>query len=219
MSDRQSLIFTLLAGEKSVHRGRELIPSIEELQFQNKDESHELSAHFPDQLSGSVGRAASCDNVIDNDNLLARLDGVGLHLEKVLAVLLLVALGLTRAGQLALLANRDKASAKPQGQAGAEKEPSSLQSNDNIGLLVTVGFEDVQFKATEESFVQGRIGEDRKDILEENARRREVGELAQSGAESYFKTGEFGGAGGMGGGVSGDLGGGGIWSLRGLREI
>lgn len=142
-----------------------------------------------------------------------------MHLEKVLAVLLLVALGLTRAGQLALLANRDKASAKPQGQAGAEKEPSSLQSNDNIGLLVTVGFEDVQFKATEESFVQGRIGEDRKDILEENARRREVGELAQSGAESYFKTGEFGGAGGMGGGVSGDLGGGGIWSLRGLREI
>jgi hypothetical protein len=139
-----------------------------------------------------------------------------LHLEKVLAVLFLVALGLARTGQLTLLANRDKASAKSQGQAGTEKEASSLQSNDNIGLLVTVGFEDVQFEATEEGFVQGRIGEDRKNILEENARGREVRELAQSGAESYFKTGEFGGAGGMGGGVSGDLGGGGIWSLRGL---
>lgn len=162
-------------------------------------------------------KLTGCDNVINNDNLLARLDGVGLHLEKVLAVLLLVALSLTRTGQLALLANRDKASAKSQGQAGAEKEASSLQSNDNIGLLVTVCFEDVQFEATEEGFVQGRIGEDRKDILEENARRGEVGELAQSGAQSYFKTGEFGGAGGMGGGVSGDLGGGGIWSLRGLR--
>jgi hypothetical protein len=162
-------------------------------------------------------KLTGCDNVIDNDNLLARLDGVGLHLEKVLAVLLLVALGFTRTGQLALLANRDKASAKSQGQAGAEKEASSLQSNDNIGLLVTVCFEDVQFEATEEGFVQGRIGEDRKDILEENARRGEVGELAQSGAKSYFKTGEFGGAGGMGGGVSGDFGGGGIWSLRGLR--
>lgn len=56
--------------------------------------------------------------------------------------------------------------------------------------------------------MEGWIGEDRKDIFEEDAGRREVRELTEGGAQAYFKTGEFGGAGGMGGGVSGDLGGG-----------
>lgn len=60
--------------------------------------------------------------------------------------------------------------------------------------------------------MQRGIGEDGEDVFEEDARRREVGKLAQGRAQSYLKTGEFGGAGGMGGGLSGDLGGGGIGS-------
>lgn len=54
------------------------------------------------------------------------------------------------------------------------------------------------------------ICKDREDIFEENSRRREVWELAEGPTKSYLKTGEFGGAGGMGGGLSGVLGGGGI---------
>lgn len=60
--------------------------------------------------------------------------------------------------------------------------------------------------------MQRGIGEDGEDVFEEDTRGREVGELAQGRTQSYLKTGEFGGAGGMGGGLSGDLGGGGIGS-------
>lgn len=62
--------------------------------------------------------------------------------------------------------------------------------------------------------MQRGIGEDGEDVFEEDTRGRKVGELAQGRAQSYLKTGEFGGAGGMGGGLSGDLGGGGIGSGR-----
>jgi hypothetical protein len=50
------------------------------------------------------------------------------------------------------------------------------------------------------SLVQLRIGEDGKDIFEQNTWRREVWKLSDGGVESYLKIGEFGGAGG--GGVS-----------------
>ncbi len=70
-------------------------------------------------------------------------------------------------------------------------------------------FEDVEFEAADEGFVHGVIGENRKDVFEENSGGREVRKLAQRRAQLYLKTGEFGGAGGSGGGVFGDLGGGG----------
>jgi hypothetical protein len=44
--------------------------------------------------------------------------------------------------------------------------------------------------------------EDGQDVLEEDARRGEVGELAEGAVEAYLKTGEFGGGGGIGGGES-----------------
>lgn len=71
----------------------------------------------------------------------------------------------------------------------------------------------MQLKASNQSFVEGRVCKDREDVFEEDSRRREVWELAEGRTESYFKTGEFGGAGGMGGGLSGVLGGGGIWFI------
>lgn len=148
------------------------------------------------------------NNVIHHDNLLTRLDGVGLHLEEILAVLLVVGLGHAGAGQLALLAHGNEAGTQAQGQARTDQEATGLQTDNDIGLLAGVALEDVQFQGADQGLVQGRVGEDGQDILEQDARRREVRELAQGGAQSYFKTGEFGGAGGMGGGVSGDLGGG-----------
>lgn len=72
-----------------------------------------------------------------------------------------------------------------------------------------VCLEDMQLKRSDEGFVQGWVGEEGQDIFEENAWFREIGELTKSSSKSYLKTGEFGGAGGMGGGVSGLFGGGG----------
>lgn len=44
------------------------------------------------------------------------------------------------------------------------------------------------------------IGEERHDVLEHDAFVREVGVLYERFRERHFKTGEFGGTGGIGGG-------------------
>ena len=75
----------------------------------------------------------------------------------------------------------------------------------------------MELETPDEGLVQRRIDEDGQDIFEQDTRRREVGELAQGGSKPYLKTGEFGGAGGIGGGVSGDFGGVGIGDNRSRR--
>lgn len=154
----------------------------------------------------------SSNNVINDQDLLAGLDGTGLHLEEILTILLLVALGLARTGELALLAHGDEASTQTQRQAGTHQEATGLEADNDIGLLITVVGDDVKFQGADQGLVQRRIGEDRKDILEQDSGRGEIRELAQGRAKSYLKTGEFGGAGGIGGGES-DFGG--IWESGG----
>jgi hypothetical protein len=128
-------------------------------------------------------------------------------LEKVLTVLLVISLGFTWTRQFALLADRNEAGAESQSQTGADKEASGLEADDNIGLFISVDLKDVELQAADEGFVQSVVGENRKDIFEQDTRGREIRKLAQGSAQLYLKTGEFGGAGGIGGGVSGDLGG------------
>lgn len=154
----------------------------------------------------------SSNNVINDEDLLAGLDGIGLHLEEILTVLLLVALGLTRTGELALLAHGNETSTQTKRQAGTHQEATGLEADNDIGLLATVVGDDVKFQGADQGLMQRRIGEDRKDILEQDSGRGEIRELAQGGAKSYLKTGEFGGAGGIGGGES-DFGG--IWESGG----
>lgn len=71
----------------------------------------------------------------------------------------------------------------------------------------------MQFETSNQGLVERDIGEDGKDVFEKDAGGWEIGELTQGTAQTYLKTGEFGGTGGMGGGESGDFGGGGIWLI------
>ena len=54
----------------------------------------------------------------------------------------------------------------------------------------------------DQSLEQAGVCEDGQNVLEQDARGGEVGELAQRALELYFKIGEFGGGGGTGGGES-----------------
>lgn len=123
------------------------------------------------------------------------------------SVLLLVALGHTLAGELALLPDRHEASTEPQRKSGAKEEATALKTNNNVDLafLANSGVEDgcdLELEGAHKVGEVGVVGENGHDILKEDAGRREVGELAQGGAQVYFKTGEFGGTGGIGGGES-----------------
>lgn len=46
-----------LAREESVNRRGELVASVEELQFEEEDETEEFAAHLLDQLTTGLGRA------------------------------------------------------------------------------------------------------------------------------------------------------------------
>lgn len=81
------------------------------------------------------GNCTSRDNIVHHDNFLSFLQGIRLHLEKVLPVLFLIDLGLARTGQLTLLPHRDKAGSQLQGQAGPEKEAPGLEADNDVRLL------------------------------------------------------------------------------------
>lgn len=158
------------------------------------------------------GFLTSSDNVVDNQDLLALLDGILLHLEEILAVLLDVLGRDARAGELALLANSGKGHTEAQSQGGAKEEATGVKTNNDIGLARGgKGLGDLQLEGVEEGGVGLRVGKEGHDVDKVDAGDGEVGELAQVLAEDYLCTGELGGGGGGGGGLSsrGILGGGG----------
>lgn len=140
------------------------------------------------------------DNVIHNQNLLAGLYGALLHLEEILAVLLLVGGGDAGSGELALLADRDEAGAELQCELRSEEEASSVQAHYDIGLGAEL--ENLELEGAEKSLVGGGVLEDGQDVDEVDAGDGEVGEATQGGKQAYLCTGEFGGTGGGGGGLS-----------------
>jgi hypothetical protein len=208
----------LLASKQGVDGRAELLAALEEIEFEDEDVLDDLSTELLDERAScrcgatwvllafgcpacsSSARPTSGNDVVDDEDLLARLDSVGLHLEEVCAVLLHVLGRLAGTGQLALLADGHKGSAEAQGQRGAEEEAAGIEANNDVGLLGALG--NVQLEGAQQRLVQRRIGEDGQDVLEQDAGGGEVGELAQGSLELYFKTGEFGGGGGMGGGES-----------------
>lgn len=55
---RKRCVYKLsLAREESVNRRGELVASVEELKFEEEDETEELAAHLLDQLTTGLGRA------------------------------------------------------------------------------------------------------------------------------------------------------------------
>lgn len=143
----------------------------------------------------------TCSNdIIHNQDLLAGLDGILLHLEEILTVLLLVRGGDAGTGELALLADGDEAGVQTQGERGAEEEAASVQADDDVGL--EAGLEDLQLEGAEEGVVGGGVLEDGQDVDEVDAGDGEVGEAAEGGEQAYLCAGEFGGTGGGGGGLS-----------------
>jgi hypothetical protein len=90
----------------------------------------------------------TCSNDIVNDqNLLSRLNAIALHLKEVFAIFLLVSGRLAGSRQLAFLPHRHEARTNSQCQTRAKQESSCFQSYNDIGLLLgCICFEDVQLQ-------------------------------------------------------------------------
>ncbi len=69
----------------------------------------------------------------------------------------------------------------------------------------------MELKSIDEGFVEGGVAEEGENVLKQNAWSGKVGKLAQRLVESYLKTGELGGGGGLTGGLS--------WGFRGIWTV
>lgn len=112
-----------------------LLSSIEEGQLHQEDEAKQLTAELADKVAGAGSGATGCNEIIDDDDLLTRLDTVALQLEEVLAVLLLKGFGLDFAGKLALFADWHEAGAKVVCKSGTKEESARLKGNYDVRLL------------------------------------------------------------------------------------
>lgn len=122
----------------------------------------------------------SRNDIIDNQHLLPLLDGIPLHLEEITAILLDILGRLTRPRQLAPLAHRHKAGAQSQRKTGAEQEATRIQAHDDIWLAGGAKLlRDGKLQRAQQALVQRGVGEDGQNVLEQDARLGEVGELAQ----------------------------------------
>src|SRR6185437_5272504 len=64
-----------------------LFAALEEVEFDGEAQACDLAAELADQLDGGLHRAAGGEQVIDDDDALAGLNGVEMDLERVAAVL------------------------------------------------------------------------------------------------------------------------------------
>jgi hypothetical protein len=124
----------LLACKESVDGCVELIATLEEIEFEDKNVAGNGAAEFlherasrrcratcstelaPSHCISHVRLLTSGNDVVDNQHLLSLLDCIGLHLEEIAAILLLVLGRLTGTRKLAPLPDRHKGSAQSQRQ-------------------------------------------------------------------------------------------------------
>jgi hypothetical protein len=155
----------------------------------------------------------SRNDIVHHKHILSRAYGIGLNFEIVFAILFLERGNFHRTRKLSLFANRNERCTQPEREGGTEQKAAGFETHNDTRLVVLpISLQNMQVQAANERVMKHRILKDGQDVLEQDTRLGKVRELSQSSAEGYFKTGEFGGAGGRGG--DGDLGGGAIVANR-----
>jgi len=98
----------------------ELRTSVQEGRFDDEEIFDRLSALFGDEFTCGRSRTSCCNEVINNYDVLARLDTSGLHLKYILAILLLVFSGDAFSREFPYLPDGDEGGLQPRGDDRAE---------------------------------------------------------------------------------------------------
>ncbi|KAH3670712.1 hypothetical protein OGAPHI_001227 [Ogataea philodendri] len=168
-----------LATQQGERWCRKLVSSFKEVEFHDEREFQDFSLTFLNEFSSGLGRASGGQDVVDDDDVGSLRDGLGLDLEKVLAVLFGECCRVQLTRQLSLLSNRNKACIDCQRKRWAEQEPSGLQSHDVVyGLVWERGLQ-VQLERSDEFVEQRRVSKDRQEVFEQNALGGEVRVLVE----------------------------------------
>src|SRR5581483_1854680 len=128
-------ILMALEGHQHVRLDAEpcqLLHAAELGQVDDERGADDVAAGALDELGRRLGRPAGSDQVVDDEDALARPDGVIVHLDDVDAVLQRVFLADGLPGQLAFLAQGHEAASQPIGDGAAQDEPARLDAGNGL---------------------------------------------------------------------------------------
>jgi hypothetical protein len=160
----------------------EAISAFEEVEFYGEGEAGDFTAELLDELYGGLHGAAGGEEVVDEDDALAGLDGVHVDLQGVGAVLEVVGDAGDGGGELARLAHGDEAGVEAVGEGGSEDEAAGLNAEDEVDVF----FDVIRGERIDEFGEAGLIFEKRGDVIEEDAGLGEVGYGADEGLQLFY---------------------------------
>jgi chaperonin GroES len=152
---------------------RQARPAVEEAQLDQNRDAHDLAAEVGHEIAAGFHGAARGQKIVNHQNAMMVGQGVSVDFQRVVAVFEGIGAGLAVVGQLAGFADRDEPGVQRLGDGNAEDEPARLGSDDQIDMLLSVRVRhelDGEGKA-------GSIGEQRRDVLEDDAGLGKVGNL------------------------------------------
>src|SRR5215217_3176078 len=160
----------------------------EELELDQGGDPDDLASQPLDQTGRGPGGAAGGEDVVDDQDPLAGDDGVGVQLKGGAAVLERVLLGLDLVGQLAGLADGEEAGPEVVGDRGGQDEPAGLDADH----LVDVAAAEVDHRLVDDRGEGDLVGQQRGDVLEDDPRLGEVGDVADQGPQALVVDGHGG---------------------------
>src|SRR5215218_10557532 len=152
------------------------LPALEELKLDQGGDADDLAAEALDQPGRGPGGAAGGQHVVDDQDPLAGDDRVGVQLQGGGAVLERVLLGLDLVGQLARLADGHEAGPEVVGDRRGQDEPAGLDADH----LVDVAAAEVDHRLVDDRGEGDLVGQQRGDVLEDDPRLGEVGDVADA---------------------------------------
>ena len=146
---------------------------IQELELEDEREGDNLGAGLLDEAAERHRRAAGRDEVVDDEHLVAGNEGVFVDLQLIGAVLERIGLGVDLARKLARLARGDEADAELVGDGRTDEEAAGLGADDLGDALVG----EMRGDVVDERRERLRVLEQRRDVLEDDARLGLIGDV------------------------------------------
>jgi hypothetical protein len=113
---------------------------VQEFEFDDEGESGHFAAGHFDELGGGGGGASGGQDVVDDKDILAGLNGVGVHFEGVGSVFQGVFDGMDGVGKLLWLANGDETSSEGMRHGGREEVAARFDADHDVdgGVAIVI---------------------------------------------------------------------------------
>ena len=159
--------------QRSNRKAVQLLPSVEEGQFDEKPHGNNLRSDLPEKCRGSPGSASGRGKIVHQHDFSARFYGIDMDGDDAGSIFEVIGLLEGLVGQLALFANRHDTIAQSESRSRGKNEAASIDSDDSVDGTGRQVF-DQKIDAAGE---QPRIGQNRCDVFELDARLRKIGNV------------------------------------------